>query len=305
MSKITSKLKPFFFALVGFFAAVGILSFSHVGPAQAQSPGVNLAALVATVNALKSQVSTLQANLAAETTRATNAESALQTRATTLETKTAPLSVSNDPNAGGVNTLLTTKGVNVQIVNGMNSTETRNGLGNLIVGYDEKDPQYTQARTGSHNIVVGMGNNYLSYGGIVAGQSNDISGPYASAVGGQDNIANSDHASVFGGQSNAASSDHSCVSSGYQNIASGSEASVSGGIQNVASKTCASVSGGQYNVADGSYSSVSGGNSNIAAAFCASVSGGANLSQSTGNGWSAGSAFTGPGTDKTGNFHSP
>ena len=44
-------------------------------------------------------------------------------------------------------------GVNVQIVNGLDDTETINGAGNLIVGYNE--PPNDADRTGSHNLVGG------------------------------------------------------------------------------------------------------------------------------------------------------
>jgi len=41
-----------------------------------------------------------------------------------------------------------TTGVNVQIVNGEGSTETANGLGNLIIGYnEERGPDYRPSGT--------------------------------------------------------------------------------------------------------------------------------------------------------------
>src|SRR5207249_345749 len=48
-------------------------------------------------------------------------------------------------------------GANLHIVNGRNDTDTVNGLGNLIVGYNELRTftGATNTRTGSHNIVVG------------------------------------------------------------------------------------------------------------------------------------------------------
>ena len=229
-----SKIKPLLTLLVGFFAAGGVLSLTHLGPAQAQSPGVNLATLVAQVNSLQSTVSSQATTIANLKSREQTDIKAVQSQEqsdikavqdqekgdftklnstvgsqgisiTALQALTAPLSLSSDPSAGGTNTLLTISGVNVQIVNGMSGTETANGLGNLIVGYDEKDSRFTQDRTGSHNLVVGMGNNYLSYGGIVAGQSNLINAPYASVTGGQNNVARSGHASVSGGAGNVAS----------------------------------------------------------------------------------------------------
>src|SRR6516225_3097954 len=46
-------------------------------------------------------------------------------------------------------------GANLRIVNGLGSTETTNGLGNLIVGYNEERGFGLDKRTGSHNVVVG------------------------------------------------------------------------------------------------------------------------------------------------------
>jgi len=64
---------------------------------------------------------------------------------------------------------ITFSGVNVHVVNGTGTTDgTVNGLGNLIVGYNETRGSGDD-RSGSHNIVVGSEHNYSSYGGLVAG----------------------------------------------------------------------------------------------------------------------------------------
>ncbi len=140
-----------------------------------------------------------------------------------LEAKLASVSVDG-------NTVRFT-GVNVQIVNGLGNTWTKDGSGNLIVGYNEsRAPDGTDVRTGSHNIVVGRELSYYSYGGIVAGRKNTIQGPY------------------------------SCVSGGLYNTASATYSSVSGGSRNIARNWDTSVTGGTYNTAAGHTSSVSGGN---------------------------------------------
>jgi len=55
-------------------------------------------------------------------------------------------------------------GVNVQIVDGSGDTYGDvNGLGNLIVGYNELRGT-SDNRTGSHNVVIGAEHNYSSYG---------------------------------------------------------------------------------------------------------------------------------------------
>ena len=105
-------------------------------------------------------------------------------------------------------------GMNVQIDNGTGSTDgTVNSLGNLIVGYNELRGSGDN-RTGSHNVIVGKRHNYSSYGGLVGGYQNTISGPYSS---------------VTGGKYNEASGSYSSVTGGYKNTASGAWSSVTGG----------------------------------------------------------------------------
>lgn len=103
-------------------------------------------------------------------------------------------------------------GANIHIVSGSGATATINGLGNLIIGYDEL-PAVT-ARGGSHNLVVGPGHNFSSSGGFVAGSGNTVSGADASVSGGQDNTASGPASSVSGGQNNTASGTASSVSGG-------------------------------------------------------------------------------------------
>jgi hypothetical protein len=60
---------------------------------------------------------------------------------------------------------------NLRIVNGMGTTDTTNGLGNLIVGYNKKRtlPGAVNTRTGSHNVVVGKEHNFSSVEAVVVG----------------------------------------------------------------------------------------------------------------------------------------
>ncbi|MBV9486724.1 MAG: hypothetical protein JO246_11780 [Frankiaceae bacterium] len=140
--------------------------------------------------------------------------------------------------------LLTISGENVQVVNGTGDETVVNGLGNLILGYNNNPDALD--RTGSHNLVVGDDNGYSSYGGIVAGYGNLISGIYASASGGFGNSASGEYASVSGGTDNEASGRWSTVIGGDNNIASGIEASITGGVLNTAAGSGASILGG-YN----------------------------------------------------------
>jgi len=160
----------------------------------------------------------------------------LNNRLTVVEARTAPLSVTGNT--------FTITGKNVQIVDGTGRTSSVSGLGNLTVGYNELRERGTNTRTGSHNLIVGGGNNYSSYGGLVAGQLNTISAVFASVSGGQVNTASGAAASVSGGIFNEASSNDASVSGGANNTAGGQYASVSGGQFNDAGTLASSVSGG-------------------------------------------------------------
>jgi hypothetical protein len=167
-------------------------------------------------------------------------------------------------------------GANLRIVNGLRGTATANGVGNLLVGYNEPRGNGDNERTGSHNVVVGLGHNFSSFGGLVAGRQNAIRGAFASVSGGFDNTASGDSASVSGGIFNRASGPSASVSGGFDNRATGNAAAVSGGNGNTASGDAAAVSGGHGNTASGDAAAISGGEANTARGFAAAVSGGRN-----------------------------
>ncbi|MCC6443672.1 MAG: hypothetical protein IT210_09490 [Armatimonadetes bacterium] len=150
------------------------------------------------------------------------------------------------------------EGANLHIRNGLGAIATLNGLGNLIVGYNDLRPSGND-RSGSHNIVVGGCQNYSSYGGLVAGRFNTVAAPFASVSGGYNNTASGAFSSVSGGSYNEASHLYASISGGFQNTASADSSSVSGGALNTASGARASVSGGYNNTASESFASVSGG----------------------------------------------
>jgi hypothetical protein len=175
-------------------------------------------------------------------------------------------------------------GANLHIVNGLGSTgcgpveepipDCPNGLGNLIVGYNEPSVFGGDVRTGSHNIVVGPEHSFSRFGGLVAGRFNTISGDFAAISGGMGNTASGEWSSVSGGSANFAGGSGASVSGGFGNTASGSDSSVSGGDNNLASGDTSSVSGGSINTASGQGASVSGGKNNLASGGTSSVSGG-------------------------------
>lgn len=167
-------------------------------------------------------------------------------------------------------------GCNIHIRSGSGSTfGVTNGLGNLIVGYNE-DTGGPYNRTGSHNIIIGPYHTYSSFGGIVAGVLNTIS---------------AGSASVLGGVGNVASGVQSVVSSGSGNTSKGIQSSVSGGTFNTASGDNSVISGGKYNEASGNGSSVSGGQANLASGIQSSVSGGFERSAVGTWNWMGGSLF--------------
>lgn len=139
-----------------------------------------------------------------------------------------------DGQGGMVRTIRIT-GVNVQVVNGLGTTESTNGVGNLIVGYQELGNEIEpDLRSGSHYVVVGRRNNYSSYAGIVAGESNIGGGQYASVNGGRRNEADGPWSSVAGGGFNRASGQQAVVSGGSFNWSGADSTAVVGGSGNFA-----------------------------------------------------------------------
>ena len=168
-------------------------------------------------------------------------------------------------NSSGYPTVLF-NGINVQIVNGTGATQTTNGLGNLIIGYNRARTTTpvcslgafaTEAecvarggtwarnhKSGSHNLVAGDYNAYSSWGGTVFGLENAATAPYAVVLGGAGNLAQGDLSSVTGGSLNTASGMYGSVTGGLGNTASGSFAALSGGNTRTAAGSHDWVAGG-------------------------------------------------------------
>ena len=165
-------------------------------------------------------------------------------------------------------------GANVQIVNGEGTTQTTNGAGNLILGYDENPNQ--EAQTGSHDLLVGPEDRYTSYGAIIGGRNNKALAPYT-LLAGVANDAEGEFSAVSGGRLSTASGKYSSVTGGQGNIATATDSSVSGGEENKAEELDSSVSGGEGNMATGLLSAVSGGKDNSAKEPFSSIFGGKEL----------------------------
>lgn len=170
---------------------------------------------------------------------------------------------------GGATKTIRLSGVNLQIVNGTGSTLTKNGAGNLIIGYQEvrgpDDFEPANDRSGSHNLVIGLRHNYSAIGGLIAGLHNSVT---------------ANHGSVTGGSSNRASGIAAAIPGGSFNRATGSRALVAGGAQNHASADFSTLVGGQLNSATGGFATGIGGggpfpqNGNQAAGDFSVVAGG-------------------------------
>ena len=74
-----------------------------------------------------------------------------------------------------------------------------NGLGNLIVGYNDATVPQGYVNSASHNLVVGSSHTFTSLGGAVFGHNNLISGPYSTVLGGRQNRSLGPASSLLGG----------------------------------------------------------------------------------------------------------
>jgi hypothetical protein len=227
------------------------------------------------------------------------------------------------------NTAAIFSGVNLHVNNGLEQTDSLNGLGNLVVGYDENTTLTTEMcsmgqftnqvdcesnnelwsnihKGGSHNLILGSSQNYSRFGGLVAGRENNILADYSTVFGGNKNtasglessvsggtlnLASELYSSVSGGRENTASGIHSSVQGGFSNLASGTGSSISGGAHNIASSANTTVTGGSGNTASSVNSSVSSGVGNIASGVASSVSGGLRREAVGTNDWVAGTLF--------------
>jgi hypothetical protein len=196
------------------------------------------------------------------------------------------------------------EGCNVHVLNGAGRTDTTNGFGNLIVGYNKNE---VSTRTGSHNFVVGDLHEYTSYGGVVSGTENTLSAPNATVLsstdsaarnlsatilsadrgiadtiaviaGGSQNYAGpgANFGAVIGGHQNSVNGSASVSVGGALNNAAGSDGVTAGGSENQTTGTQSTVCGGEQNVSSGLGSSISGGLENVASGRASSVSGGSN-----------------------------
>jgi hypothetical protein len=162
------------------------------------------------------------------------------------------VTVDPSPEFGVTGPNITFTGANIHIVNGLQATAKVNGLGNLIIGYDETNGTAAGDRGGSHNLVIGPYNKFstAAYGGFVAGNTNSISNSGTSILGGVGNFADGPNTTVVGGYENDSSGQYSVIVGGLNNWNEGvtNQCSVIvGGAQNLTLSSCNVILGGLQN----------------------------------------------------------
>ena len=174
-----------------------------------------ISALLATVSNQTSQIVALQAMVNNQTNQISGLVGTVTDQAQQLSALTNLfVNFSRDGNE------IYITGANLHIVNGLNGTDSTNGLGNLIVGYNELRGAGDD-RSGSHNVVIGSEENFSSFGGFVVGLENSISGGFTSVSGGASNTASGVACTVSGGYGGDASGNYTTVTGGYDLDASG------------------------------------------------------------------------------------
>lgn len=184
------------------------------------------------------------------------------------------------------------EGCNVIVRSGSGSTNgTPNGLGNLIIGYDENDG--SDEKTGSHNLVIGQNHTYTSFGALIAGFNNKVSGQNSTVSGGHQNRAEGNGAWVGGGEDNWANGNYSSVSGGAGGVVTGDYSSILGGNGNAIGIEAlyATISGGLSNFVGGDHASLLGGEDNVANGEFSTIGGGKDRMVTGAHDWMAGSLF--------------
>lgn len=184
-------------------------------------------ALDAQIAAQAVTITSLQAALAREVAdrRAyadAQAAAALDSARTYSDARLAPVSDKLVHVSRNGNNLFVT-GANLHVRNGMGATSGLNGLGNLVVGYNESrgQPASPDVRTGSHNIVTGTGSNFSRHSAFITGVNNSSNGIFASVLGGTGNVSSGNFAVVVGGFNNQSTGNWATILGGRDVVAPG------------------------------------------------------------------------------------
>ncbi len=137
----------------------------------------------------------------------------LQAQVAALENESVPglsdhLSYDDSTNA------FVLEGVNFQVTSG-----SVGSAGNVIIGTnDVTDYTPNPARTGKHNLIIGNGHEYTGNNGIVHGENNRLTSPYAAVIGGRKGHVTGPGAVLVGGLMNHIDTQDAAVVGGYKNF---------------------------------------------------------------------------------------
>ena len=137
----------------------------------------------------------------------------LQAQVAALENESVPglsdhLSYDDSTNA------FVLEGVNFQVTSG-----SVGSAGNVIIGTnDVTDYTPNPARTGEHNLIIGNGHEYTGNNGIVHGENNRLTSPYAAVIGGRKGSVTGPGAVLVGGLMNHIDTQDAAVVGGYKNF---------------------------------------------------------------------------------------
>ena len=204
----------------------------------------------------------------------------MQAQITALQSQVASLEASAVPGLGdyvsvddSAHTILVS-GANLQVHNGYGANWS-NGLGNVIVGYNqlqaEQDPVDT--RNGSHNMVIGNGHYYTGVHNLISGGTNRAFGS-AGVIFGYNNKTWDNANVVLGGGNNAAYGDACAILGGVLNVTNGVENVLIGGQSNQTNGQKNVVLGGMQNDASGDHGVIAGGDENSLIGDAAAIVGG-------------------------------
>jgi hypothetical protein len=164
---------------------------------------------------------------------------------------------------------ITFHGANIHIVNGSGSTASTNGLGNLIIGYDESSTTAIPAsalaagdRGGSHNLVMGSGNKFTTWAssGIVNGDANLLNAREGVILTGNGNR-------ITGNVGPGYSQWGVIVTGTNQQLFDGQGSAIVGGVNNDVENLFSVILGGNANKNDGIYSTLLGGINNFVVGY--------------------------------------
>ena len=155
------------------------IELAGIRPGSAQDAGsdARIAALEAQVRSLQAQVTNLQAQvtnqqagLNAESSARKQGESDILAAAKAISDKQVAAVSDKIAHFSRIGNEVYITGANLHLVNGAGRTDITNGLGNLIVGYNESRAEGSDNRTGSHNLVVGKEQSFTGFGALLAGK---------------------------------------------------------------------------------------------------------------------------------------